>query len=139
MRLEKGVVHYGRAIFNKSKDLCKALPADKMKRLWNAISSNKNTSKLNSKSVINRDLLYHQLHIQEKMGEVGKTFAGKGTDKLFRNEDRIVKQYGGEMGEWNKKTSSNFTTKSGQKIELHWVENVKTGKRVEYKQKLLGK
>ena len=130
-------MHYGGALFAKSKDLWKALPVDKMKKL-SAITTNTIKNKLDPKSVINRDLLYHQLHIQEKMGEVGKTFAGKGTDELFRNEDRIVRHYGGEIGEWVKKTSSDFTTKSGQHIELHWVENMKTGKRVEYKQKLLG-
>ena len=135
LRVEKGVVHYGGKAFAASKELWKKLPTDKMKDLWKAITGNK--YQLDPKSVINRDLLYHQLQIQEKLGEIGTPFAGGVTGVLFRNEDRIVKQYGGEMGDWVKSRSTDFTSKAGQDIRLHWVENLKTGQRVEYKQKLI--
>jgi uncharacterized membrane protein len=136
MRLEKGVMHYGGKIFSSAKDLWKQVSLDKSKAMWNSIIGKKNL--LNPKSEINRDLLYHQLHIQEKMGEVGIPFAGFGTNKIFRNEDRIIKEYGGNIGEWVKSRSSKFVTKTGQEVELHWVENIISKKRVEYKQKLLG-
>ena len=93
--------------------------------------------KLSASSVINKDLLHHQLSLQERMGETGKALAGAGTNKVFRNEPRIVGTYGGKIGEWAKKSSSNFVTNGGKKIEVHWVENVKTGQKVEFKQKLL--
>ncbi|ARF09630.1 putative hemagglutinin [Indivirus ILV1] len=135
MRLEKGVMHYGGKIFSSAKDLWKQVSLDKAKNIWEKIIGKKNL--LDPKSVINRDLLYHKLSIQEKMGEIGTPFAGGNTGKVFRDEPRIINQYGGEIGDWVKKSSSKFTTKAGQDIELHWIENVKTGKRVEYKQKLI--
>lgn len=136
MRLEKGIMYFGGKIFSKSKDLWKAVKLDDAKNMWVKVIGKKNL--LDPKSVINKDLLHHKLSIQERMGEVGTPFAGGNTGNIFKNENRIVNQYGGSLGDWVKKSSSKFTTKAGQDIELHWVENIKTGKRVEYKQKLLG-
>lgn len=133
MRLEHGLIHYGGLVFSKSKHLWKQLSSDK--NIWKQITE----KRLDPSSVINRDLLYHQLQIQEKMGEVGTHFAGAGTGTIFKNEKRIVEQYGGQIGEWVKTSSSKFTTKSGCEIELHWIENIVTGQRVEYKQKLVNK
>ena len=45
----------------------------------------------------------------------------------------IAKEYGGDPGDWVKKTSSTFKAVDGQKISTHWVENVKTSQRVEFK------
>jgi hypothetical protein len=61
--------------------------------------------------------------------------AGPGGRTIFRDAGRVAQQYGGSPSDWVKKTSSTFIAKDGTKIETHWVENIKTGQRVEYKTK----
>jgi hypothetical protein len=130
MRVSAGSVNFGSKMF--------ALYKNAWKFTGGTVA---NTTALTASSVVNRDLLYHQLMVQEKMGEVGKIFAGQGSVpfKAFRNESHFIEKYGGQTGDWVKKTSTNFTTKSGQMSEIHWVENVVTGQRIDFKPKWLGK
>jgi filamentous hemagglutinin len=72
------------------------------------------------------------------MGEAGMIMAGQGGRVAFRDAARIAKEYGGNAVDWVKKTSSSFTAKDGIQFETHWVENLQTGQRVEFKTKFPG-
>ena len=89
-----------------------------------------------TKSPLNRELLKIQLSIEEKLGEFGTVIAGGSSHKIFRDEPRVISTYGGQLGDWAKKSSTNFTTVTCQKVEIHWVENLKTAERVEHKFKI---
>lgn len=82
-------------------------------------------------------LLKKSLASAEQMGEVGTAIAGKGSKVAFRDAGRVASKYGGDAADWVKKTSSSYSAADGVKFETHWVENIKTGKRVEYKTKIL--
>ena len=53
----------------------------------------------------------------------------------FRDAGRVAQEYGGNPADWVKKTSSSYTARDGVQFETHWVENIKTGQRVEFKTK----
>lgn len=72
---------------------------------------------------------------QAQMGEVGEIIAGTGGRVPFRDAGKIARQYGGKAADWVKKRSSSYTAKDGTQFETHWVENIKTGERVEFKTK----
>ena len=72
------------------------------------------------------------------MGEAGKVMAGPGARVPFRDAPRVAKEYGGRASDWVKKTSTPHTARDGVKFETHWVENIKTGQRVEFKTKFIG-
>lgn len=72
------------------------------------------------------------------MSEVGEIMAGTGGRVAFRDAQRVAQQYGGNAADWVKKTSSSYTARDGVKFETHWVENIKTGQRVEFKTKFPG-
>ncbi len=82
--------------------------------------------------------LNKSLASQAQMGEVGEIMAGSGGHVPFRDAGRIVKEYGGTPADWVKKTSSSYTARDGVQFETHWVENIKTGQRVEFKTKFRG-
>ena len=69
------------------------------------------------------------------MAEQGTTIAGGKSGKVFRNAQYIADEYGGNAADWVKKSSSNHSTPNGTLFETHWVENIKTGQRVEFKTK----
>ncbi|MGV8948687.1 MAG: DUF637 domain-containing protein [Candidatus Paracaedibacter sp.] len=94
-------------------------------------------SHANPKAPINRELLHNQLASDQKLNEVGYIIAGKGAEKAFKNEARIVSDYGGQIGDWVKKSSSHAFTSDGRKFQAHWVENVNTAERVEQKIKFV--
>jgi RHS repeat-associated protein len=73
----------------------------------------------------------------DQLGQAGKIIAGEGSDVVFRNADRVASEYGGDAADWVKKTSYNYSAPDGIKFETHWVENLKTGQRVEQKTKIL--
>lgn len=108
--ISKNIIHYGGKLINISTQ---------------QIYNNKFAQK-HAKS------LQHYLNIQEKMGEVGRTIA---TGNKIADVNRLIFTYGGRASDWVKKSSTLSTTNTGQKIELHWYENIKSGKRFEYKQK----
>jgi RHS repeat-associated protein len=74
---------------------------------------------------------------EAQMGEAGIRMAGPGTNRVFRDASRVAKEHGGSPGDWAKVRSSSWSSRGeGTKIETHWVENVGTGQRVEFKTKL---
>lgn len=75
---------------------------------------------------------------QSQMSEAGIIMAGTGGPKPFRKAPSFVKQYGGETSDWVKKTSLSHTAKDGTRFETHWVENINTGQRVDFKTKFPG-
>jgi RHS repeat-associated protein len=82
--------------------------------------------------------LSKSLASEAQMGEAGTVMAGQGGRVAFRDAARIAKEYGGNAADWVKKTSSSFTAKDGTQFETHWVENLQTGQRVEFKTKFPG-
>ena len=89
----------------------------------------------NAENVVNGLKLSKQLASKEQMTEVGTIIAGTGSRVPFREAERITKEYGGNAVDWVKKSSPSFTAKDGAQFETHWVENLKTGQRVEIKTK----
>ena len=79
--------------------------------------------------------LNKSLASQAQMGEVGTTMAGAGARAPFRDAARVAKEHGGNAADWVKKSSSSHTAREGATFETHWVENVRTGQRVEFKTK----
>lgn len=73
---------------------------------------------------------------KQQIGQEGKIIAGPGSNAIFRNAKYIVQDYGGEVVDWVKKTSTSFKAPDGTSFQTHWVENLKTGERVLYKTKL---
>ena len=66
-----------------------------------------------------------------------KVIAGGTSSKLFEDAPRIASTYGGRMADWAKMSSAaTWTDRMGRKFEAHWVENLKTGVKVEAKFKL---
>ena len=72
---------------------------------------------------------------EAQLGEVGTVMAGPGSTRIFRDAARVAKAYGGDAKDWVKKYSSSYSAKDGSRFETHWVENIKTGQRVEHKTK----
>ena len=81
-------------------------------------------------SKLNKSLASHA-----QLGEVGTTMAGAGARVPFRGAERIAEEYGGNAADWVKKTSSSYTAPDGTVFETHWVENIRTGERIEFKTK----
>jgi hypothetical protein len=75
---------------------------------------------------------------QDQLGQVGKRIAGAGTDVPFRDAGRFAQQYGGNPSDWVKMRSSSHVAPDGTRFETHWVENILTGQRVEFKTKIAG-
>ena len=73
---------------------------------------------------------------QSQMAETGRIMAGPGGRARFRDAERIAQECGGSPTDWVKKTSSSYTAPDGVRFETHWVENIKTGQRAEFKTKL---
>jgi hypothetical protein len=84
---------------------------------------------------INRDNLRYALASEQQMKETGTIIAGKGSikDKPFRDGPRIASQYGGATEDWVKKSSSYYNMENGKTMQTHWVENLKTGEKIEFK------
>lgn len=75
---------------------------------------------------------------RQQMSEVGEIIAGQGSKAKFRDAQRVADTYGGNADDWVKKSSSSYSAPDGTKFETHWVENLQTGQRVEYKTKFTG-
>ena len=71
----------------------------------------------------------------EQMGSVGTRMAGQGTSRQFRNAEHYANEYGGNANDWIKMTSKPYIANDGLLFETHWVENINTGQRVNYKTK----
>jgi RHS repeat-associated protein len=79
--------------------------------------------------------LNKQLASETQMSESGTTIAGPGTKKPLRAADGLAKKYGGEPGEFVKKTSTAHIASDGAQFETHWYENTNTGAQYEHKTK----
>lgn len=88
-----------------------------------------------AESAVNRNKLSKSLASEDQMNQPGITMAGGGGRAPFRKAAEIAKVYGGNASDWVKKTSTSHTAPDGIKFETHWVENVRTGQRVEFKTK----
>lgn len=75
---------------------------------------------------------------QEQVGQAGARIAGEGTGVPFRDAGRVAQQYGGNAADWVKVRSSSHLAPDGTRFETHWVENIRTGQRVEFKTKFAG-
>jgi hypothetical protein len=91
-----------------------------------------------AESAANGLKLNKSLASQAQMGEEGTILAGTGGRVPFRDAPRIAREYGGKAADWVKKGSSSYTARDGARFETHWVENIRTGKRVEFKTKFTG-
>ncbi len=92
----------------------------------------------NPKSASDAVKLNKSLASQAQMKEPGVIIAGGGKAP-FRDAQRVARTHGGKTEDWVKKSSSSYTDKDGNKQETHWVENIKTGKRAEFKTVVNGK
>lgn len=70
------------------------------------------------------------------MADEGRLIAGPG-GAPFRDVARVVEQYGGSAQEWAKMSSRKFVDAAGRSFETHWVQNLVTGARTEFKTKFL--
>lgn len=81
-----------------------------------------------------RDLRW-RLASESQLAEAGTVIAGPGSARVLRDAPRLVVQYGGELGDWVKKTSASYAA-DGRRFEVHWYENLATGTRLEPKTKI---
>lgn len=63
--------------------------------------------------------------------------AGAGAKTAIRDEGRLISQYGGQAGDWEKISTGAHRTNDGRIIEIHAYRNSKTGEIVEPKTKLV--
>lgn len=84
-----------------------------------------------------KDLLHNDLCNQEQMSQPGTIIAGPGVKKAFKNAEKIAKDFGGSTEDWVKKTSTDKVLSDGKKWQIHWVENLKTGQRVNFKSQIM--
>lgn len=92
-----------------------------------------------AESAANGLRLNNSLASEAQMSEVGQIIAGVGAKKGFRGAPRIARTFGGRPEDWVKKSSSTYKTRDGVLFETHWLENIKTGQKVEFKTKFPGK
>jgi len=69
------------------------------------------------------------------MQESSRIIAGAKSTTKFRDVDRIVETYGGMKEDWVKISSSKIDSivYDSLEFETHWVENLRTGQKVEFK------
>jgi RHS repeat-associated protein len=79
--------------------------------------------------------LAKSLASEQQMGEPGTPIAGDGSNTPLKDVDRLVRQYGGDAGDWSKMTSDSYRSSDGIQFETHWYENTQTGQQVEFKTK----
>jgi hypothetical protein len=106
--------------------------------ITNGVASKLSTEVTNAGSVANGLNLHKSLASQSQMGEPGTRLAGTGGRVPFRDGKRVASEFGGNATDWIKQTSSSYTARDGVTFETHWVENIKTGQRIEFKTKLSG-
>jgi hypothetical protein len=83
------------------------------------------------------DGLRRQITSQSQMAEKGRPFAGPGSGTVFRDADRVAAEYGGVADDYAKMASSSYRDGPGlyDLFATHWVQNVKTLERFEFKTK----
>lgn len=82
----------------------------------------------------NARLLAKNLASVSQMGEDGIIMAGPGSKKPFDDAPRVAAVYGGHIEDWVKKSSTSYVNpQDGTKFQTHWIENLKSGERLEFK------
>jgi hypothetical protein len=72
--------------------------------------------------------------ILKELSQSGEVIAGRGSQKLLWDHKRICEIHGGKPSDWvKKKSTKQYTLADGTKISMHWLENLKTQKKVEFK------
>ena len=81
--------------------------------------------------------LNRSLASEQQMGEEGTTIAGEGSDpyREFDNAQQAAERYGRNAEDWVKKTSTSYDPGTDPQFETHWLENLRTGERTEFKTK----
>jgi hypothetical protein len=69
--------------------------------------------------------------LAQVLGNQGKVMAGAGVQRQIDDIVRLVQEYGGNVSDWAKVTSSAYRTSAGQILEIHAYENLATGQVVE--------
>ena len=82
-----------------------------------------------ARSSANARRLNLQLASEEQMMSKGRNII---ITEVLRNASRLAKQYGGNPGDWVKKTSDIYIY-NGRQIQTHWHENMETGQRIDFK------
>lgn len=80
-----------------------------------------------------KEKLYKQLASEAQMAEEGIVIAGKGAKKAFEKAEYAAQKYGGHPNDYVKKTSTAVVAPNDKVISTHWIENIKTGERFEFK------
>ncbi len=84
-----------------------------------------------------KDLLHNDLCNQEQMSQPGKITHRGDLDSThkdyFRDAEKFAKELGGEASDYVKKTSTARILANGETSQVHWVENLKTGQRFNFK------
>ena len=82
--------------------------------------------------------LNKNLASQQQIGEAGRRIAGPGTNKPFRNANRIAQQNGGNASDWAKMTSTSHRAPDGIQFQTRWAQNIQNGTQVEFKTIITG-
>ena len=82
--------------------------------------------------------LRESLASEEQMTEIGHAIAGHGLEIRFRGAQATAERYGGVAEDYVKMSSSQYKSPDGRTFETHWIQNVRTGLRYEFKTKLIG-
>jgi len=95
-----------------------------------------------AESAFEGQLLKKSLASESQMGEIvsgaGQPFAGAGANQAIHDVPRLVSEYGGKAGDWQKVRSSSYTASDGSRFETHAYRNMNTGQVVELKTKVAG-
>jgi hypothetical protein len=90
-----------------------------------------------TKSIGNSTSLNKSLASQQQLSELAvrnnQIIAGYGSNVVLRDAPRLVNEYGGNLSDWSKIKSSNYTAADGRQFEIHAYRNVITGQVVEPK------
>lgn len=81
--------------------------------------------------------LAKNLASREQMHLPGNAMAGAGSKVVLRDVGRLVKTYGGKASDWAKMSSKKYQALDGREFETHWYQNMRSGKRVEFKTQLV--
>lgn len=77
--------------------------------------------------------LNKQLGSQQQLGERGIPIAGAGSKTPLRDSNRLAHEYGSNVSDWTKRSSTRHKAPDGRSFQTHWYENSATGMRVEPK------
>ncbi|BET12072.1 hypothetical protein THI4931_31140 [Pandoraea sputorum] len=77
--------------------------------------------------------LASQQQLSDLMSGKGVATSGNGTNVVLRDAPRLVSEYGGQLSDWSKVSSSSYTATDGTQFEIHAYRNAVTGQVVEPK------